>query len=230
MPVSLSMSRSYSARSVVRPKAGSFMCGRTPRPGWNPIGPTVFPYSLMSNLALPRAAAPAEIPLDIRLQIVSASAVLPEGDGWLHEIKHDGHRLLAIVWGDSLKLLSRNGYDRTALFREPFRDLADAGLPPMVLDGEIAVPDERGVTHIDALSEAIAGRRTEQLAFFAFDLLHFDRHDLRRCAIEDRKALLRDVIGAARCPRIVHVAPLTRNAGRARQLLSPTRFTVSFPR
>jgi hypothetical protein len=25
----------------------------------------------------------------------------------------------------------------------------------MVLDGEIAVPDERGVTHIDALSEAI---------------------------------------------------------------------------
>jgi bifunctional non-homologous end joining protein LigD len=36
-------------------------------------------------------------------------------------------------------------------------------------------------------------------------LLHFDGHDLRRCPIEDRKALLRDVIGAARCERIVYV-------------------------
>jgi ATP dependent DNA ligase-like protein len=109
------------------------------------------------------------------------------------------------VAGDTLKLLSRNGRDRTALFREPFRPLAGADLPPMVLDGEITVPDERGVTHIDALSEAISAGRSERLAYFAFDLLHLDGHDLRRCAIEDRKALLRDVIGAARCPRIVHV-------------------------
>jgi bifunctional non-homologous end joining protein LigD len=75
----------------------------------------------------------------------------------------------------------------------------------MVLDGEIVVPDERGVTHIDGLSAAIRERRPERLAYFAFDLLHLDGHDLRRCPIEDRKALLRDVIGAARCPRIVCV-------------------------
>jgi hypothetical protein len=29
----------------------------------------------------------------------------------------------------------------------------------IVLDGEIAVPDDRGVTHIDDLQDAIAGRR-----------------------------------------------------------------------
>jgi bifunctional non-homologous end joining protein LigD len=49
----------------------------------------------------------------------------------------------------------------------------------MVLDGEIAVPDELGVTHIDALSEALRQRRADQLAYFAFDLLHLDGHDLR---------------------------------------------------
>ena len=38
-----------------------------------------------------------------------------------------------------------------------------------------------------------------------FDLLHLDGHDLRRCPIEDRKALLRDAVGGARCPRIVCV-------------------------
>jgi bifunctional non-homologous end joining protein LigD len=75
----------------------------------------------------------------------------------------------------------------------------------MVLDGEIAVPDERGVTHLDALSDAISEGRPGRLAYFAFDLLHLDGHDLRRCPIEDRKMLLRDVIGAANCERIVYV-------------------------
>src|SRR5947209_16854758 len=159
----------------------------------------------MLNFVLPPAAVPADLPRDIRFQIASPATEPPVGDGWLHEIKHDGHRLLAIVAGDTLKLLSRNGRDRTALFREPFRPFAAAGLPPMVLDGEIAVPDDRGVTHIDALSEAISAGRSDQFAYFAFDLLHLDGHDLRRCAIEDRKAMLRDVIGAAGCPRIVHV-------------------------
>jgi bifunctional non-homologous end joining protein LigD len=74
-----------------------------------------------------------------------------------------------------------------------------------VLDGEIAVPDERGVTHIDLLSEALRQRRTEQLAYFAFDLVHLDGHDLRPCPIEDRKALLRD--GPASRGGVVPVRP-----------------------
>jgi hypothetical protein len=52
------------------------------------------------------------------------------------------------------------------LFREPFRRLTEAGLPALVLDGEIAVPDERSVTYLDALSEAIAASRPERLSQF----------------------------------------------------------------
>ena len=100
----------------------------------------------------------------------------------MHEVKHDGHRLIAIVPGHGqLRLLSRNGHDRTALFREPFRPLVDAGVPAMVLDGEVAVADERGVTHLDTVSDAISGRHAERLAYLAFDLLHLGGHDLRRC-------------------------------------------------
>src|ERR1051326_775797 len=116
---------------------------------------------------------------------------------------------MAILPGNGqLMLLSRNGYDRTRRFREPFRPLIGAGLPAMVLDGEIAVPDDRGVTHLDWLSDAIAEGRPERLAYFAFDLLHLDGHDLRRCPIEDRKMLLRDVIGAAGCEGVVSVDPV----------------------
>jgi hypothetical protein len=113
---------------------------------------------------------------------------------------------MAILPGNGqLMLLSRNGYDRTKRFREPFRPMLDVGLPAMVLDGEIAVPDDRGVTHLDWLSDAISEGRPERLAYFAFDLLHLDGHDLRRCPIEHRKMLLRDVVGTAGCERIVYV-------------------------
>ena len=182
--------------------------------------PKYFEACPMPKIALPPAATPADLPGEVRLQIVSHCAEPPGGDGWLHEVKHDGHRLVAIVAGERLQLVSRNGYDRTALFREPFRGLAEAGLPAMVIDGEIAVPDERGVTHLDGLSEAISARRPERLAYFAFDLLHLDGHDLRRCPIEDRKMLLRDVIGAARCERLVYVDHVL---GSGRELLEAVR-------
>ena len=84
--------------------------------------------------------------------------VLPDGEGWLHEIKHDGHRLIAIVdGGGRLSLVSRNGYDRTEAFGAPFAPLAAAG-HELVIDGEIAVPDDRGVTHLDFLDDAISRR------------------------------------------------------------------------
>jgi bifunctional non-homologous end joining protein LigD len=89
-------------------------------------------------MSLPRGAIPGSMPRGVCLQIVTPCKRPPEGDAWLHEIKHDGHRLVAILPGDGqLTLLSRNGYDRTRLFQEPFRPLLDAGLPPIVLDGEI---------------------------------------------------------------------------------------------
>jgi len=81
-----------------------------------------------------------------------------------------------------------------------------------VLDGEIAVPDERGVTHIDGLSDALAGRQPERLTYFAFDLLYLDEHDLRRCPIEERKALLRRALDEAGCDHMIYVDHIGRGA------------------
>src|SRR5207248_4662457 len=157
------------------------------------------------------SAVRAALPEMVRLQIVTSTKQPPVGDGWLHEIKHDGHRLIAIAPGrGQLKLISRNGYDRTPLFRGPFRKLT-ASDRPIVLDGEIAVPDEGGVTHIDALSDAMAGRQPERLTYFAFDLLYFDGHDLRRCRIEEHKSVLRQVLDDAACERIVYVDHIIGN-------------------
>jgi hypothetical protein len=76
----------------------------------------------------------------------------------------------------------------------------------MVLDGEIAVPDDRGVTHLDGLSEAIADHQPAVAArLFRVRSVASRRPRFRRCPIEDPKMLLRDLIGAARCERIVYV-------------------------
>src|SRR5215472_3745374 len=112
-----------------------------------PTARTIFRFPHV-ELAVPPAAVPAEIPRRVPIRILLPCTERPDGDGWLHEVKHDGHLLVVIVDGAGLRLMSRNGYDRTELFAEPFRALSAAERPPLVLDGEIAVPDENGITHI----------------------------------------------------------------------------------
>jgi bifunctional non-homologous end joining protein LigD len=162
--------------------------------------------AIMPRRSFPAGAKPAPLPTRVGFALAMSSAEPPEGDAWLHEIKHDGHRLAAVVDGrGGLRLLSRNGYDRRALFQTPFADLTSRGRD-MVLDGEIAVPDAEGCTHLDDLTDAITRSEPHRLAYFAFDLLHLGGHDLRGCQLIEREALLEEVIaGAARRTRPAHV-------------------------
>src|SRR5215207_314271 len=41
---------------------------------------------------------------------------VPVGDGWIHELKHDGFRILAFKDGDTVRLWSRNGRDWSGEF------------------------------------------------------------------------------------------------------------------
>jgi bifunctional non-homologous end joining protein LigD len=112
----------------------------------------------------------------------------PTGSGWLHEIKHDGHRIIATVERGVVRLVSRPGKDATKRFASIAAWLGQLPVNTAILDGEVAVPDERGVTHIDHLNAA--RRAPERLAFFAFDLLWLDGQDLRRRPLLERKARL----------------------------------------
>ena len=42
--------------------------------------------------------------------------VVPAGPDWIHEIKHDGYRLIVARDGGRLRLLTRNGHDWTARY------------------------------------------------------------------------------------------------------------------
>ena len=60
----------------------------------------------------------------------------PAGPGWIHEIKHDGFRIIARRDGNGVRLITRNGHDFSDRF--PFIKLAVAALPAKscVVDGE----------------------------------------------------------------------------------------------
>ncbi|QPC90308.1 RNA ligase family protein [Mesorhizobium sp. INR15] len=116
----------------------------------------------------------------------------PEGDDWIHEIKFDGYRSQIILDHD-VRIFTRNGLDWTA----KYRDLAGAakrlGLDNAIIDGEIVVLNEAGLSDFAALRKAIT-RRQQDLYFVAFDLLHLNGHDLRDMGLEDRREILEGII------------------------------------
>ncbi len=75
----------------------------------------------------------------------------PAGHGWIHEIKHDGFRVLAHRSGDRVRLLSRNGNDLSDRF--PLIAAAIAALPvrSCVVDGEAIVCDQKGLAVFDLI-------------------------------------------------------------------------------
>jgi bifunctional non-homologous end joining protein LigD len=117
----------------------------------------------------------------------SPAKVPPSGPGWLHEIKHDGFRILAHRDAAGVRLITRAGNDFSGRF--PFIAMAVGKLPvrSCLIDGEAIVCDVNGL----AVFELI--RRHGALAsavLCAFDLLELDGQDLRREPIEERKRLL----------------------------------------
>jgi bifunctional non-homologous end joining protein LigD len=113
------------------------------------------------------------------------------GPGWLHEIKHDGSRILASRNRAGVRLTTRHGNDFTRRF--PFIEMAVKSLPvrSCLIDGEAIVCDESGL----AVFDLIRGHRTVAGAVHcAFDLLQLDGKDLRREPIEKRKELLAEIL------------------------------------
>ena len=102
------------------------------------------------------------MPKTFKPQLATPVDEPPKGKEWLHEIKLDGYRTIALVADGKTKLLTRNGHDWT----DRYGDIAAAfnALPckDAVIDGEIVVPDEQGATRFGALQDAIANGDTSQ--------------------------------------------------------------------
>ena len=116
--------------------------------------------------------------------LASAGGDAPSGAQWVFEPKYDGIRIVAIVMGDSVAMMTRNGHDKCRQFPEITDCLRDLGKKlgrPLVLDGEVVALDAsgeparfqdlQGRMHLRDEVEVSDRSASAPAAFVAFDLL-----------------------------------------------------------
>lgn len=136
--------------------------------------------------AAPRKRAPSNRAVSstaLKPMYATVGTAIPTERGWTYEPKYDGIRVLAFVTPRSVKLVTRNGNDKTRQFPEVVGALQTFGTAadrPIVFDGEIvAVVDGRPARfqelqsrmHVKEVATAARHAEDAPAAFVAFDLL-----------------------------------------------------------
>ena len=139
-------------------------------------------------------------PTFVAPQLATLVDTAPQGGDWLHEIKWDGYRIQAIIDGGRVRLMTRNRKDWSDRF-PAIRDLLkDLPAKRAVIDGEVVAltgeAADGGMPRSDFAALQQAMESGAALCYVAFDLLHRDGDDLRKLPLHERKAALRDLIGA----------------------------------
>jgi bifunctional non-homologous end joining protein LigD len=119
----------------------------------------------------------------------------PSGPGWIHEIKHDGYRLMACRDAASVRLLTRNGHDWASRFPLIVEAMGALKVKSCLIDGEAVCCDDNGVAVFAKLRQR---RNDRHVVLFAFDLLELDGQNLRGEPLVRRKVLLARLLARAR--------------------------------
>jgi bifunctional non-homologous end joining protein LigD len=115
----------------------------------------------------------------------------PVGADWIHEIKHDGFRIMARRDAGGVRLISRHGHDFTGRF--PLVAAAVGSLPArsFLIDGEAIVTDAKGLAVFDLIRRQ---RHSSDAVLVGFDLIELEGEDLRGSPIEYRKRQLSKLV------------------------------------
>jgi bifunctional non-homologous end joining protein LigD len=147
----------------------------------------------------PRAQHPVALPKLItqypEVQLATLVDRPPQGDGWLHEIKFDGYRLLGYKADGEVRLRTRNGQDWTSRFPSLAASLKDLNVSDAVLDMEAVVLDDQGKSSFQALQAALGeGGKPRSIVAYVFDVLHLEGQDTTKTPLRQRKEILRKLL------------------------------------
>jgi bifunctional non-homologous end joining protein LigD len=134
--------------------------------------------------------------------IPTRATKVPDRPEWLHEIKHDGYRLIVQREGKRVRLFTRNGHD----WSERYPRIVEAALRhranSFALDGEAVLLRVDSVSDFNGLHSR---RHDDEVEFYAFDCLVSDGDDLRKLPLSMRKTNLARLL--ARRVEGIHAAP-----------------------
>jgi bifunctional non-homologous end joining protein LigD len=150
-----------------------------------------------------KTAEPVELPMISPMLAQIGKGTPPAGDDWLYEIKWDGVRAICYIQDGRLRMLSRNGNAMERQYPELSVLPHHVKARSAILDGEIAVLDERGLPSFELLQRRITVADASAVAtlsrnlpvvIFLFDLLYLDGRDLRGEPLMERKRLLKKIL------------------------------------
>lgn len=139
------------------------------------------------------AASRSPLPAFISPQLATLVDRPPTGSGWSYEVKYDGYRIVCQLKGNDAKLLSRNGNNWNARMQGLAQTLGKLALGEGWIDGEVVCFDKNGLSHFQALQQALDGA-AEDLVFVAFDLPYWNGCDLRPLPLSKRQELLQELL------------------------------------
>jgi len=122
----------------------------------------------------------------------------PDGPGWIHEVKFDGYRIQARLDRGKVRLLTRKGLDWCRKFPNVAAAVAKLPAATALIDGEIVIEGENGISNFSALQAALKAGDREHFVYYVFDLLHLDGRDLSRQPLIERKAALRRLLNSTK--------------------------------
>ena len=132
----------------------------------------------------------------IEPQLATLERETPSGDDWLHEVKFDGYRIQAQIAGTEVRLLTRTGLDWTEKFGDAIvAELAGLRCSDAIIDGEIVVLADSGISSFALLQADLSAKRTDRFIYYAFDLMRLDGQALLGEPLVERKKALSDLLG-----------------------------------
>ena len=165
--------------------------GREPTEVWNSDrAVSTLPERIQKRSKTPPGTAPEFVP-PMKPILVST---LPEGPGWLYEIKWDGYRALAVRHRETVQLLSPKNKDQAEAFPALVKAVRSVPANSLLMDGEIVAVDENGRPSFQALQNRSSLGRKWHVVYYAFDLLNVEGEDLRRLPLVERKARLKALV------------------------------------
>jgi bifunctional non-homologous end joining protein LigD len=102
--------------------------------------------------------------------------------------------MLAYKQGARVRLISRNAVDHTHRFGELASAITALKIDTAVLDGEVAVFDEKLVSRFHLLGDSESGVLSTPPVFIAFDVLQVGARDIRRRPLAERRCILEDLV------------------------------------
>jgi bifunctional non-homologous end joining protein LigD len=146
----------------------------------------------------------APLPDFVPPSLATLRATAPADAGWVHEIKFDGYRIQARLDDGEVRLLTRKGLDWTGKFPNVAVAVAELPARRALIDGEVVVETDKGVSSFSGLQAALKGGERDAFIYYVFDLLHLDGRDLTGLPVIERKAELARLVGRARRGPIVY--------------------------